>query len=182
MLPCRRLLRVCVCVCDDGWFNQCILLINRFVACGQCVLRLPFCVLYGLKRRMLTVCIIHGGVDPRFFSGCLFLELCGKTQPPASWDGNRDRLFIEKLLHCNLKAMLLFLEALSLSHAFKRFSHQICSFWEILDIGINQPPAMLAGNKFECIAYCFDYCHTFIFFRNMELRLSTMLSQMQNTA
>ena len=133
---------------------------NRCAACGQYVLGQAFCFLQGLDEKKLTVCIIHGGVDPHFFSGRLFLELCGKTQPPASWDRNRDPLFIERLLHCSLEVMLVFRSLVTRQCVQKVFTPD---GYFLGDIGWNQPPAMLIGKKFECKAYCFDYCHTFIF-------------------
>ncbi|XP_028296999.1 G2/M phase-specific E3 ubiquitin-protein ligase-like isoform X2 [Gouania willdenowi] len=54
--------------------------------------------LYTLFGKMVTVCIIHGGVRPCFFSKRLFLRLCGKSPPAASLDEVGDQSFREKLL------------------------------------------------------------------------------------
>ncbi|XP_077099151.1 uncharacterized protein LOC143750154 isoform X2 [Siphateles boraxobius] len=53
--------------------------------------------LYALIGMMISVCVIHGGVGPHFFSKRLFLQLCGKNTEPAVFEVG-DHSFKEKLL------------------------------------------------------------------------------------
>ncbi|XP_051948348.1 G2/M phase-specific E3 ubiquitin-protein ligase-like [Xyrauchen texanus] len=53
--------------------------------------------LYTTIAKMIAVCIIHGGVGPRFFSDRLFMQLCGTCTLPASLEEIADRCFREKL-------------------------------------------------------------------------------------
>lgn len=54
--------------------------------------------LYALIGMMISVCVIHGGVGPHFFSKRLFLQLCGEKTEPAVFDEVGDHSFKEKLL------------------------------------------------------------------------------------
>jgi len=46
---------------------------------------------------MISVCIIHGGMGPHFFSEKLFLQVCGKPSSPATLDEVDDETFKEML-------------------------------------------------------------------------------------
>jgi len=54
--------------------------------------------LYALIGMMISVCVIHGGVGPHFFSKRLFLQMCGGKTEPAVFDEVGDHSFKEKLL------------------------------------------------------------------------------------
>ncbi|KAF4114218.1 hypothetical protein G5714_004441 [Onychostoma macrolepis] len=53
--------------------------------------------LYSLIGVMISVCIIHGGVGPHFFSERLFMQLCGEKTQPATLEEGGDYSFKEKL-------------------------------------------------------------------------------------
>ncbi|XP_025758213.1 uncharacterized protein LOC102079890 isoform X2 [Oreochromis niloticus] len=54
--------------------------------------------LYTQIARMISVCVIHGGVAPNFFSDRLFNQICGKPSLPATLEEVGDFTFKEKLL------------------------------------------------------------------------------------
>lgn len=47
---------------------------------------------------MISVCVVHGGVTPNFFSERLFSQVCDKPTDPATLDEVSDVTFKEKLL------------------------------------------------------------------------------------
>lgn len=53
--------------------------------------------LYRQISQMISVCIIHGGIGPHFFSEKLFLQVCGKPTRPATLDEVDDETFKEML-------------------------------------------------------------------------------------
>ncbi|XDV24099.1 hypothetical protein PO909_028364, partial [Leuciscus waleckii] len=53
--------------------------------------------LYMTIAKMIAVCIVHGGVGPRFFSDRLFMQLCGTCTLPVSLEEIADSCFREKL-------------------------------------------------------------------------------------
>ncbi|XP_039524304.1 uncharacterized protein LOC120477014 [Pimephales promelas] len=57
--------------------------------------------LYRQISQMISVCIIHGGMGPHFFSEKLFLQVCGKPSSPATLDEVDDETFKEML--CKIK-------------------------------------------------------------------------------
>ncbi|XP_052413120.1 uncharacterized protein LOC127958334 [Carassius gibelio] len=57
--------------------------------------------LYRQISQMISVCIIHGGMGPHFFSEKLFLQVCGKPTRPATLDEVDDETFKEML--CKIK-------------------------------------------------------------------------------
>nr|XP_055049938.1 uncharacterized protein LOC129436070 isoform X2 [Misgurnus anguillicaudatus] len=57
--------------------------------------------LYRQISRMISVCIIHGGMGPHFFSERLFLQVCGKPTPLATLVEVDDESFKEML--CKIK-------------------------------------------------------------------------------
>ncbi|XP_059375629.1 uncharacterized protein LOC132112055 isoform X2 [Carassius carassius] len=57
--------------------------------------------LYRQISQMISVCIIHGGMGPHFFSEKLFLQVCGKPTHPATLDEVDDETFKEML--CKIK-------------------------------------------------------------------------------
>lgn len=59
--------------------------------------------LYTQIARMISVCVIHGGVAPNFFSDRLFNQICGKPSLPATLEEVGDFTFQEKLLEVSPK-------------------------------------------------------------------------------
>ncbi|KAG5280607.1 hypothetical protein AALO_G00062030 [Alosa alosa] len=53
---------------------------------------------YQQIARMISVCVIHGGVAPGFFSDRLYGQLCRTRTPPATLEEVSDVSFKEKLL------------------------------------------------------------------------------------
>lgn len=54
--------------------------------------------LYTQIARMISVCIIHGGVAPNFFAERLFSQLCDKPTHPVTLEEVSDAKFKERLL------------------------------------------------------------------------------------
>ncbi|XP_041844497.1 uncharacterized protein LOC121642078 isoform X2 [Melanotaenia boesemani] len=54
--------------------------------------------LYTAVAKMLTVCAVHGGVGPHFFSERLYNQVCGLQSPPTKIEEIGDHAFREQLI------------------------------------------------------------------------------------
>ncbi|XP_041844498.1 uncharacterized protein LOC121642078 isoform X3 [Melanotaenia boesemani] len=77
---------------------QSLLLTKGLVKANPWILRTFQTKLYTAVAKMLTVCAVHGGVGPHFFSERLYNQVCGLQSPPTKIEEIGDHAFREQLI------------------------------------------------------------------------------------